>query len=317
MGIRLVQECRGAILDTTDGFEFVARPFDKFFNQGEGHAAPIDWRTARVQEKLDGSLMIMYHYADEWHVASSGTPDAGGEVNNANGTTFKKLFWDTFKMMGYDAGNIDPDLTYCFELMTKYNRVVVQHPEPELVLIGVRNPKTGEELPVNWYDANFRVAKEFPLGSLEEVEASMAHFSGLEQEGYVVVDASFNRVKIKHPAYLAAHHMVGSLSPKRLLEIVRQGETPEILAYFPEWTEEADNLRALLEGLVVEACVEYQKVRDIPVQKDFALAIQNSRHRPAMFALRAGKVETFSQFYRELRLESLADMLGLREKTDV
>src|SRR6185312_8924249 len=83
MGERIVQECRGIVLDAADNWNVVARPFDKFFNVGEGHAAKIDWNTAKVQEKLDGSLMIMYHYGDDWQVASSGTPDASGHAHGS------------------------------------------------------------------------------------------------------------------------------------------------------------------------------------------------------------------------------------------
>lgn len=317
MGHPIVQECRGCILDVSDNFEYVARPFDKFFNVGEGHAASIDWKTARVQEKLDGSLMIMYWHDCEWHVASSGTPNAGGEVNNAPGTTFADLFWETWQKMGYRTKNLDPEITYMFELLTKYNRVVVQHPEPKLVLIGMRNPETGQELHVDVGDPSltkqFEVVQTFPLGSLDEVMASMEHFSGLEQEGFVVVDSHFNRVKIKHPSYVAAHHMVGSLSPKRLLEVVRAAEVPEILAYFPEWAAEAESIRVKYEALVAEAQSEYDKVRKIPVQKDFALAIKDSKHKSGMFAVRAKKAENLVQYYRELRLETLSDMLGLKE----
>lgn len=315
MGNELVQECRGIIFDTTD-WRIVARPFNKFFNVQEGHAACIDWNTAKVQEKLDGSLMIVYFHEGLWRVASSGTPDAGGEVNNAPGTTFADLFWDTWNESGYLTRDLNPQLTYMFELMTKYNRVVVQHPKPRLVLIGIRNPETGQESYVHTpgLAERFEAVKSFQLRTLEEVMASMEHFSGLEQEGYVVVDDSFNRVKIKHPSYLAAHHLVGGLSPKRLLEVVRAGETPELLSYFPEWKSEADAIRIKYEDLVTEACIEYQKVRDIPVQKDFALTIKDSRHKSAMFAVRAGKVENLGVFYRELRIEALADMLGLKEE---
>lgn len=314
MGNELVQECRGIILDTSNHFNAVARPFNKFFNVGEGHAATIDWKTARVQEKLDGSLMIVYFYDSQWHVASSGTPDAGGEVNNAPGTTFQDLFWDTFHELGYSESKLCPWFTYMFELMTKYNRVVVPHPEPRLVLIGVRDPLTEEEFTLDEDKADFDVVREFPLGSMDEVVASMEHFSGLEQEGYVVVDGNFNRVKIKHPSYVAAHHMVSSLSPKRLLEVVRAGEVPEILAYFPEWKTEAQSLEESFRGLVMSAEVEYEAVKNIEVQKDFALTIKNSRHKSAMFAVRSGKSPNIAQFYRELRIEALSDMLGLKEE---
>jgi tRNA splicing ligase len=53
----VVQECRGLILDESANWRIVAFPYTKFFNYGEEHAASIDWSTACVQEKLDGSLM--------------------------------------------------------------------------------------------------------------------------------------------------------------------------------------------------------------------------------------------------------------------
>src|ERR1700753_3130163 len=53
----MVREARGIIFAREDNWRVVARPFDKFFNHGDPMAAVIDWPSARVQEKLDGSLM--------------------------------------------------------------------------------------------------------------------------------------------------------------------------------------------------------------------------------------------------------------------
>ena len=81
MGEKIVQESRGIILDSsTVEWLPVSRPYDKFFNYSEGHAAEIDWSTARVYDKLDGSLVTLYWYGDKWNVATSGNPDAAGEV---------------------------------------------------------------------------------------------------------------------------------------------------------------------------------------------------------------------------------------------
>ena len=54
MAERIVQECRGLILDEADQWRVVSAPYFKFFNYGEPHVATIDWSTARVYEKLDG-----------------------------------------------------------------------------------------------------------------------------------------------------------------------------------------------------------------------------------------------------------------------
>lgn len=59
----------------------MAFPYKKFFNYGENGSASIDWKTARVYEKIDGSLLTLYFAMGEWHVASSSLPDASGKIS--------------------------------------------------------------------------------------------------------------------------------------------------------------------------------------------------------------------------------------------
>ena len=87
----IVQECRGLIVDEADNWRVISHPFDKFFNAGEPNAAAIDWTTARVLEKLDGSLMSLYFYDGAWQVASSGRPEAGGPLGS-RGVTMVQAF---------------------------------------------------------------------------------------------------------------------------------------------------------------------------------------------------------------------------------
>src|SRR5690606_23780909 len=136
--------------DAADNWRVVARPFDKFFNIGEEHAAQIDWDSAAVLEKLDGSLMILYYYAGDWRVASSGTPDASGNPHNSMlFASFADLFWHTFHIEKYDVPPTSlRDWTFMFELMTPHNRVVVPHKDFRLTPIGARNSVTGREFPV-------------------------------------------------------------------------------------------------------------------------------------------------------------------------
>ena len=90
----VVQECRGLILEK-GSWKVVAMPFLKFFNADEPAAVAVrnafDWRSARVYEKLDGSITTLYHYAGQWHVASMRLPDAAGEVSGPDGGTFASL----------------------------------------------------------------------------------------------------------------------------------------------------------------------------------------------------------------------------------
>jgi len=45
--------------------------------------------------------MTMYYYDGEWHIASSGMPDASGPLKGQNGITFADFFWKLWKRQGY------------------------------------------------------------------------------------------------------------------------------------------------------------------------------------------------------------------------
>lgn len=52
-------ECRGLVLDERNNWSVVAMPYYRFFNHGERHADTLDWATARVMDKADGTLVIL------------------------------------------------------------------------------------------------------------------------------------------------------------------------------------------------------------------------------------------------------------------
>lgn len=339
MGHTIVQECRGIILDKSMNWDVVAHPFHKFFNSDEGHAAKIEWSSARVQEKVDGSLIIMYFYDGKWHVATSGTPDASGEVNGL-GMTFAELFWKTWNnsfgntMEASKFLEQHKDYTIMWELTSPFNRIVVQHKTASLTLIGMRNRVTGEEKhvfkTVPW---NFPVVKHYNLNSLEAIGESFATISALEQEGYVVVDAKFNRVKVKSPQYVALHHLRGEggfPSPKGALSVIRQGEMGELLSYWPEWKpifwEVEKRYQALISELEADWLQINAAVPPIPLEvklndkraqglyrKEFASLATKTRCPGIMFLLLDGKAGSVREGLNSWQIDHLCSILKLSE----
>lgn len=63
-------------------WQVVALPFLKFFNADDPRAgAEFDWsKPVDFSEKLDGMMVTLYHFADEWHVATMGVPDGSNCV---------------------------------------------------------------------------------------------------------------------------------------------------------------------------------------------------------------------------------------------
>jgi hypothetical protein len=285
----IVQECRGLILDSARGWEVVAFPFRRFANLGESWASQIDWRTARAQEKLDGSMMTLWNYEGRWHVSTKGSPDAGGPVGDLP-FTFNHLFWKTFSNQFLELYvslsapadarrfTLNPDYTYVFELTTPWNRVVCNYgAEERLTLIGVRE-NFGEyrEIPVEDYADFLPVVREYPTYSDDshvsaEILDMAAALDPIAHEGFVVVDEQFRRVKIKSPKYVELHHLRTAFSLKRLLRIYRLGETSEVLAYFPEYRPMIDAIDGALNEFVAKVMTTWEGIRHIQDRKTFAM----------------------------------------------
>jgi T4 RnlA family RNA ligase len=307
----LVRECRGVILDSENNWNVVCRPFDKFFNLGEQLAAPIDWSTARIQEKLDGSLMTMYYYQDDWHVSSSGNPDAAGNVN-AWPMDFATLFWDTFQATKLHTKYLDTNFNYMFELTSPYNMVVVPHVESKLTLIGTRHVPTGQEFNPAYAGQTFPLASTYPLFSFEDVLASFDKLDGQRFEGYVVVDGAYNRVKVKHPQYVALHHLKDSVgaSPKRLVEIIRKNESEEFLTYFPEFKERFLAYKEKYLTLVYEMELDWVKIQGQYADRKSFAALATKTVCPAyLFQRLDGRTTDAKHFLAEMQIDQLMGYL--------
>lgn len=300
----LVAECRGMVVDiSTDHAKILAHPYNKFWNYGDLLAPPIDWATARVMDKLDGSLMIMFLHPGTglWSVASSGHPTAGGSFGSAADMTFREAFWERFWALGMRTpetgwvsvpGYGDHDLrtcTFMFELCDAPNRVVVRHEKPRLVLHGIRS-LFGHELAMEEqaYIAGFygwEYVKHYPLASIEECLAAAAAIDPLANEGFVVVDAAWNRVKIKSPRYVLLHHMKGEATPRRAIELWQTGETSELLSHFPEMAPLINQTQTLLDLIALRAYDAWNDNKAEPDRKSFAAKVKDLPVAPVTFKL--------------------------------
>ena len=309
---KVVQQSRGIILNEKDNWSVVSYSYDKFFNYGESCASKIDWDSARIYDKLDGSLMILYYYDNQWQVQTSGTADATGEVNGFN-FNFSQLFWRVFNELNYPLPE-EKNLCFIFELLTPYNRVVVQQLENNLVLHGVRNRDTlGEETPDRLAGKyGFNLVKTFSLNSWQDVIDSAEKLEPTEGEGYVICDRYFNRVKVKSSRYVALAHFRSSFSTRKMLSIIVNNEGDEFLNYYPEWTNYYQEIQKKYEDLVTQIDRDYQKYQDIEIQKDFAFAIKHLPYNGILFALRSGKSQSIKEGLAKTSIFKLEILLDVK-----
>jgi T4 RnlA family RNA ligase len=276
--IPLVQEARGIIFDKDDWSHPVCWAFNKFFNYGEPTAAEINWDTVFVTEKIDGSLMKVWWDGD-WHISTNGTINAfDAKLNDVKVHDFEELFLEAlgkyYNCFGAFTDRLDHDLTYMFELVSPYNRVVIPYEESDIYFLGARDKYTGEEFNCSSLNAGalgmgrFKRPKQYPLTSVNDC-IDLAETFGWDQEGFVACDAEFNRVKIKSPAYVMAHYARNNnvITRKHLIKVILDGEAEEFLCYAADYKEELEKVQNLMNSFckvgdqIAKSC---QRLYDVP-----------------------------------------------------
>lgn len=96
----IVREARGIIFKVGEWEYPVCHPFDKFFNYGETFSENVDWNSAVVSEKIDGSLMKLWFDENGWHLSTNGSINAYKTTFNDRGNTFGELFEKHCYIMG-------------------------------------------------------------------------------------------------------------------------------------------------------------------------------------------------------------------------
>jgi len=310
--------CRGAVVQKDeDGFKLVAYAFDRFFNLGEFGAADIDWETATVYEKYDGSLIKLFWSGTQWVVSTSGSVGGAGDVEGYD-ITFEELFWDTWRYMRYRIFDLEPHLCYVFELCTPKNHIVVNYEEPMLRLLAVRDRENDlAEVDLDVFRSKLWVAESFQLGNCSgsapfngvRVEKE-ANTRGANHEGFIVCDANGNRIKVKSSLYVQLHRLKGNGSPD-FSELYLNGDLEEFLLYFPQYAAEFETHRTSLETwaiLVDWVCTEFA---ELP-QKEFAIKVLKVAPtvQGAAFGIRSGKFANFDEFVARLTPKQLDRLLG-------
>jgi hypothetical protein len=271
LSLQETKASRGTILEVKwPEVKAVAYSFSKFFNFGEGLSDDIDWKSAYMREKIDGSIISLFYYGG-WRFKTNNMFDLSAtiqamtiskdEPETLNCDSFQGLvdYYLSKNPINYDA--LDKNKTYIFELVSPRSRVVVKYPETKMYLLGARDVLTYQEFqPEELTELfNFDYPKKLAVKDLETIVDQLETL-GEDKEGFVVVDKFFHRIKCKGKVYLSLHHMKGNdgqFTMKNLFAAVHDGIQDDIKGYFEEtvpyienieyhWKSLKDNLRESL-----------------------------------------------------------------------
>lgn len=306
----LANQCRGLIL-REGTWETVAVPFFRFFNDGQGCAAKIDWTSARFEEKKDGSLIIcgFDDHAKRWFGATRQMCEAQGNVDGIG--TFAALIDKAAQEHGandindlMESRGADKQTTYCFELTSQYNRIVCHYDTTSLTLLGCRSLEYGNEFDptAEAYRLSVKLPKIWEFNNITHLVEVMKDWHPKEYEGVVVKDKYFNRIKVKTPQYLAAHHARDSLgvSWRAVCEAVAGGYSDDIYSLVPDYIQKRiDIVKSCLAIIIAETEKDYSEIKDIDNMKEYAFAANIKLWPSALFALKRKKSNSLAEFIQK------------------
>lgn len=297
---KIVRECRSLVLkvceaDTFDYFGVVSRSFDRFFNHGE-HRIPCKIDKLNFYEKMDGSLVTLFHYKGEWmyRTKSMIMPEEDMKVNGFE-VSWKELIEEALGY-GWEDAQRSTKYSYILELTAPENRVVTRYTERSAVLLAVRRTcdgvYSGQHLVDNIAQMNcWKRPRTYYFNDWTTVEEGAKLLPNLE-EGFVGYRNGEPMVKIKNPAYVAAHHLRGDgLNPKRCMDLVLMNETDEYLTVFPEDVNMLSPYIECWDRAMVGVDAFWKAFGKLSDQKDFALKVKDAIVAPLLFRMRNGKTK--------------------------
>ena len=309
-------QCRGLITDV-DG-TIVARPFIKFFNLGEPMCPVRDATRERgfvqVEEKMDGSLGIIYP-----------TPDGPAVATRGSFTSEQALHATKLLRLKYRRWAPPEGITVLVEIIYPENRVVLDYGDlDDLVYLTAIDNETGADVRDDHVLWPGSMREQFEVSISDLLSEIAAPQYGDNREGYVLVwprsDGPAVRVKIKYAEYVALHRIVTGLSTRVIHEALMAGTWDDFQVAVPdEWKAAAIECATALMDAAAEvrtaARLAKSLAEHLPTRKDQAafLLSEHADVASLAFALLDGK-EIDQAIWR--RVAPAWKMLGRAQASD-
>jgi RNA ligase len=327
-------QCRGLV--TNSKGDVVARPFKKFFNYEEHKPEELPNEDFVVYEKMDGSLGILFYYEEEltderrYNIWFNNNYETGMErfFDPNNLPDFDNPYYEpTPKTKGewilatrgsftspqsikgkeifdkkYNVSSLRKTRTYLFEIIYPENRIVVDYGnEEKLVLLGVIDTESGEEIPDSaiffMQEQGFEIVTIYKTWG-EGYDLLQEEISK-DREGYVIRFKNGFRMKIKGDEYKRLHRIITNISNRDIWEYLKDNKPmDEILDKVPDefynWVREtARDLTVRFENINKEYSEIYENLKSRNLdRKEFAIRAKQYRHSNILFNMLDGREHT-------------------------
>jgi RNA ligase len=299
--------CRGLITDNVG--KIVVQPFKKFFNYeelvGKG-VIPEKGDYVYVQEKMDGSLGILFNYDGEWIMATRGSFTSEQAVMGLE-IVKEKYFLDSWMQ----------EYAYLLEIIYPENRIVVNYGVEKVtflsaVLNGTYKWNSTDDTELHWstslmiFKSNgihesdvVKTEQHFKFS--DELYKSLKEKNETNKEGFVLRFQPGNfRMKIKFEEYVRLHKIMTNLSTTAVWEVLSNGVNMDELLkdvpdeFYDKIKEYEDELKFMFNSLSNDYGIHFRDIQNMMDKvggdrKNFANVAKQYKYPSLLFGMLDGK----------------------------
>jgi RNA ligase len=295
-------QCRGLITEDTTG-TILVRPFNKFFNYeevvGKG-MIPTKGDYVYIQEKMDGSLGILFNYKDEWIMATRGSFTSEQAIKGLEIVKSKYFLVSWAK-----------EYAYLVEIIYPENRIVVDYGEEKVTFLSVVLNESWKWKPTDDTELHWTTAKmilhangvkdnlvktEQHFNFSDELYKSLKEKNETNKEGFVLRFQPGNfRMKIKFEEYVRLHKVMTNLSTTAVWEVLSNGGNMDDLLkdvpdeFYFKINEYEKSLIAQFNKLEEEYQNHFDSIRRLGNRKLFAQTAIMFQYPSILFGMLDGK----------------------------
>lgn len=235
---------------------------------------------------VHNSLIKMWHHNNQWRIATNGTIDAfTAEATDTKsyGDLVVEALGGLDKVPDF-CSILDKNYTYMFELVSPETQLIVSYPETKLYFLGRRNIVSMREDKEKPNYPGIRAPKQYPLSSIDECLAYVKTMTK-DEEGFVVRDKYFRRIKIKSPEYLIAFGANNNnrITEKRIIRMLKNNTIDDFLAYCPQHKAKVDDVLSRIFAICAQLEDDWATNQPVSSRKEFALRIKNLKTKGFLF----------------------------------
>jgi hypothetical protein len=226
---------------TQDG-EPVSLGFKKFFNYHEHPELagdPRDLKKINIMEKIDGSCLIVSTFKGQLITRTRGTFDAGGMDNAYELDILKEKYPYVFHP-GYMLENE----SWIYEWVSPANRIVVGHPEPDIVLINKINHEDYSYASQEYLDKmapsmGVKRPKRYKFDHVDSALEAISAFTGTEGVCFYFNNDQDIK-KVKSLWYLSLHRFKENCNFESVLDFFLSYGCPDFVEFREKLTNDFD-----------------------------------------------------------------------------